>query len=260
MRHSRCRDLGASPDAQSRPSDRSTAVCRWSEAGDRRVHPAIRPHDQLPGGMAWSSLAGAVRLHWRSMNLICCRPGGTLNSTLCGRGSSVLLAVTGGAAPAADAAGKDDALVKVAPHGVVNTPVARWALIARGTAYSNRFLVPSGDGLPHILQGRRPHWSFRGLLNVHWLLRPVGSPQSPKRPVCLEGSDGFVSSPRRFDSYRLERPSCRVGIAPTEGGSVRRFNRAGDRPPARAARSRAGSGKRPGRRRGRLRASFALPP
>jgi len=40
--------------------------------------------------------------------------------------------------------------------------------------------------------------------------------ESPKRPVCLEGSDGFVSSPRRFDSYRLERPSCRVGIAPTE--------------------------------------------
>src|SRR6516165_4763723 len=40
--------------------------------------------------------------------------------------------------------------------------------------------------------------------------------EPPKRPVCLEGFDGFVSSPRRFDSYRLERPSCRVGIAPTE--------------------------------------------
>ncbi len=32
---------------------------------------------------------------------------------------------------------------------VVITPVARWALIARGTAYSNRFPVPSGCGLPH---------------------------------------------------------------------------------------------------------------
>jgi hypothetical protein len=40
--------------------------------------------------------------------------------------------------------------------------------------------------------------------------------ESPKRPVCLEGFDGFVSSPRRFDSYRLERPSCRVGFTPTE--------------------------------------------
>jgi hypothetical protein len=37
-----------------------------------------------------------------------------------------------------------------------------------------------------------------------------------KRPVCLEGSDGFVSSSRRFDSYPLERPRFRVGVAPTE--------------------------------------------
>src|SRR5271157_4258889 len=36
------------------------------------------------------------------------------------------------------------------------------------------------------------------------------------RPVCLEGSDGFVSSPRRFDSYRLERPSCRARITLAE--------------------------------------------
>jgi hypothetical protein len=32
---------------------------------------------------------------------------------------------------------------------VAITPVARWALIARGTAYSNRFPVPSSGGLPH---------------------------------------------------------------------------------------------------------------
>ena len=37
-----------------------------------------------------------------------------------------------------------------------------------------------------------------------------------KRPVCLEGSDGFVSSPRRFDSYRLERPSCRARVTLAE--------------------------------------------
>ena len=37
-----------------------------------------------------------------------------------------------------------------------------------------------------------------------------------KRPVCLEGSDGFVCSTRRFDSYRLERTRCRVGLAPTD--------------------------------------------
>ena len=66
------------------------------------------------------------------------------------------------------------------------------------------------------MQGRRPHWTFRGLLNVHWLLRPVGSPSRLKRPVCLEGSDGFVSSPRRFDSYRLERPRCRARFSLAE--------------------------------------------
>src|SRR5271163_1016663 len=39
--------------------------------------------------------------------------------------------------------------ISVYRHAVVITPVARWALIARGTAYSNRFPVPSGGGLPH---------------------------------------------------------------------------------------------------------------
>ena len=38
--------------------------------------------------------------------------------------------------------------ISVYRHAVVITPVARWALIARGTAYSNRFPVPSGYGLP----------------------------------------------------------------------------------------------------------------
>ena len=40
--------------------------------------------------------------------------------------------------------------ISVYRHAVVITPVARWALIAHGTAYSNRFPVPSGGGLPHI--------------------------------------------------------------------------------------------------------------
>ena len=45
------------------------------------------------------------------------------------------------------------------------------------------------------MQGLHPHYSFRGLLNVHCLLRPVGSLRRLKRTICLEGSDGFVSSP-----------------------------------------------------------------
>ena len=66
--------------------------------------------------------------------------------------------------------------------------------IARGTAYSNRF--PSRQRRrpsPCSVPGRRPHWTFRGLLNVH---SRYGLParRIAKRPVCLEGSDGFVTS------------------------------------------------------------------
>ena len=39
--------------------------------------------------------------------------------------------------------------ISVYRHAVVITPVARWTVIARGTAYSNRFPVSSGGGLPH---------------------------------------------------------------------------------------------------------------
>ena len=61
-------------------------------------------------------------------------------------------------------------------HAVVITPVARWALIARGTAYSNRFPVPSGGGLPHHWARSATTLDFSRPANVHWLLRPVGSP------------------------------------------------------------------------------------
>src|SRR5271165_88836 len=41
-------------------------------------------------------------------------------------------------------------------HAVVITPVARWVLIARGTAYSNRYpFIPSAAAFPILMQGRR---------------------------------------------------------------------------------------------------------
>ena len=106
--------------------------------------------------------------------------------------------------------------ISVYRHAVVNTPVARWALIARGTAYSNCFPVPSGCGLPHIHARSATTLDFSRPAQCSLAITACRLAESPKRPVCLEGSDGFVSSPRRFDSYRLERPSCRVGISPTE--------------------------------------------
>ena len=66
-----------------------------------------------------------------------------------------------------------------------STPVARWALIARGTAYSNRFPVPSGGGLPHIparsattLEFSRP--AQRSLAIIR--LRRIGSPSRQSDP------------------------------------------------------------------------------
>ena len=84
------------------------------------------------------------------------------------------------------------------------------------TAYSTRFPIhsPATAAFPIRVRGWRPHWSFRGRQRS-LALRPVGS--------LHRLSDTFVSRSRRFrylhrrsDSYRLERPSCRVGIAPTE--------------------------------------------
>ena len=55
-------------------------------------------------------------------------------------------------------------------------------------------LYPAAAAFPKLGLGRRPHWNFQGLLNVHWRLRPVGSLHRLKRHIFLEGSDGFVSS------------------------------------------------------------------
>ena len=101
-------------------------------------------------------------------------------------------------------------------HAVAITPVARWVLIARGTAYSNRFpSSPAAAAFPIPVQGRRPHWSFRGLLNVH---SRYGLPARRSRQAARLSRRlrRFRYLHRRSDSYRLERPSCRVGIAPTE--------------------------------------------
>ena len=84
--------------------------------------------------------------------------------------------------------------ISVYRHAVVNTPVARWALIARGTAYSNRFPVPSGCGLPHQCARSATTLDFSRPAQRSLALRPVGSLHRQKRHIFLEGSDGFVSS------------------------------------------------------------------
>ena len=88
--------------------------------------------------------------------------------------------------------------ISVYRHAVVNTPVARWALIARGTDYSSLPCTQRRRPSPSYSQGRRPHWTFRGLLNVHWLLRPVGSPSRQSDPSVSKAPT--VSFPPRVAS------------------------------------------------------------
>ena len=84
--------------------------------------------------------------------------------------------------------------ISVYGHAIVTTPVGPLGLIARGTAYSNRF---------PLAQRRRPSpscgrvgshvSSFRGLLDVH---SRYGLPARRATIIarCLEGSGGFVTS------------------------------------------------------------------
>ncbi len=85
--------------------------------------------------------------------------------------------------------------ISVYRHAVVNTPVARWVLIARGTAYSNRFPVPSGGGLPLPNAGSASTLVVSRPAQRSLAITACRLAESPKRPVCLEGFDGFVSSP-----------------------------------------------------------------
>jgi hypothetical protein len=73
-------------------------------------------------------------------------------------------------------------------HAVVNTPVARWALIARRTAYSNRFPVPSGGGLPHIPARSATTLDVSRPAQRSLALRPVSSPSRHSDPFVSKAS------------------------------------------------------------------------
>ena len=85
--------------------------------------------------------------------------------------------------------------ISVYRHAVVNTPVARWALIARGTAYSNRFPVPSGGGLPHHCARSATTLDFSRPAQRSLAITACRLAESPKSdPFVSKASDGFVSS------------------------------------------------------------------
>ena len=78
------------------------------------------------------------------------------------------------------------------------------------------FPVPTGGGLSHPNARSAPTLVVSRPAQRSLAITACRFAESPKRPICLEGSDGFVSSSRRFDSYRLERPRCRARFALAE--------------------------------------------
>jgi hypothetical protein len=64
-------------------------------------------------------------------------------------------------------------------YAVVITTVRRWVLIARGTAYSDHFPVPSSGDLPHPNTKSATSLNFSRPDGRSLTLRPVGSPSRP---------------------------------------------------------------------------------
>src|SRR5271169_2967986 len=93
--------------------------------------------------------------------------------------------------------------ISVYRHAVVITPVARWALIARGTAYSNRFPVPSGCGLPHPSARSASTLVVSRPAQRSLALRPVGSPSRQSDPSVSKAPT--VSFPPRVASIATGR-------------------------------------------------------
>jgi hypothetical protein len=84
--------------------------------------------------------------------------------------------------------------ISVCRHAIVITPVVPPGSIRSWDGLFQPFpCSPAAAAFPVNLPGRRPHLSFRGLLDVH---SRYGLParRAAKRPVCLEGFDGFVTS------------------------------------------------------------------
>src|SRR6516165_8932317 len=74
---------------------------------------------------------------------------------------------------------------------------------------------PSGGGLPLTNAGSATTLDVSRPARRSLTLRPVGSPSRHATRLSRR-LRRLCRLHRRSDSYRLERPSCRVGIAPTE--------------------------------------------
>src|SRR3954470_7636834 len=74
---------------------------------------------------------------------------------------------------------------------------------------------PATSAFPGLMAGGLPHHCFWGLLGVHYSFWAAPS-RGPLYGPCPRRLRRFRYLRRRSDCFRPERPSCRVGIAPTE--------------------------------------------
>ena len=98
------------------------------------------------------------------------------------------------------------------------SPVPRWTRWVRSLLVRR---IPAGPwspattAFPRTQMGRRPRQTFRGLIGCSLSLRPACSRDRQSGPLRRRLRQ-LRYLHRRSDCYRLERTSCRVGIAPTE--------------------------------------------
>ena len=77
------------------------------------------------------------------------------------------------------------------------------------------FARPPSCGLPLTNGGLAPATPVFGACLVFTYVTARWLAESPERPFYTKGFDSFVTSTATSAAFRLERQSCRVGLAPT---------------------------------------------
>ena len=85
-------------------------------------------------------------------------------------------------------------LISLYRHAVVITPVARWVRSFMKQHIPAVYILASGGGLPHLCARSASTLVVSRPARRSLRLRPACSLHRQKRHICLEGSDGFVTS------------------------------------------------------------------
>lgn len=99
-------------------------------------------------------------------------------------------------------------------HAVAITPVGPESRIARASClHSEEALCSLTAAFPDLLAGRLPHRPFRGLLDVHFALRPAWLAESPRRSFPSKAPTVLLPPPP-LRLLPAGATSCRAGLSP----------------------------------------------